>query len=243
MRAALTACASRTTGAGTPTSTTPPTGRTKPRSLPRFVPLSSFATRRAPAGMERATPILSVHRALKGRLETSGPTHRPLAQWIYPQPTGCAHGSVRSAPREAAARQLSVIRCRVWSELSAWGQSPAHRGRQARHSCARDGVQCVGSTSATRRTDAGRCARRPDLVRSSGAAVAHRLEQIAGLIQGRPGQYEAPHPKVTLAGDKRCRASTTYEEHCTCDRPAGATATVRVSCGSWSSSPVPSYRE
>src|SRR5664279_5688625 len=50
MRAALTACASRTTGAGTPTSTTPPTGRTKPRSLPRFVPLSSFATRRAPAG-------------------------------------------------------------------------------------------------------------------------------------------------------------------------------------------------
>ena len=29
------------TGAGTPPSTTPPTGRTKPRSLPRFVPLSA----------------------------------------------------------------------------------------------------------------------------------------------------------------------------------------------------------
>ena len=87
----------------------------------------------------------------------------------------CSHGSVRSAARETSARQLSFICCRVRAELSAGGQSPARRSRQACHGCPCDGLQCLGTAAATRRTNAGRCDRRPNLVRNSNPAGAYRL--------------------------------------------------------------------
>ena len=87
----------------------------------------------------------------------------------------CPHGSVRSAARETSARQLSLICCRVRAELSAGGQSPARRSRQACHGCPCDGLQCLGTAAATRRTNAGRCDRRPNLVRNSNPAGAYRL--------------------------------------------------------------------
>ena len=76
--------------------------------------------------------------------------------------------------------------------------------------------------------------------------TSRRYRSASLLSQSRKGsgRNEAPHPRKSLWPVKKgCRASTTYEEHCTRDRPAGATATARVFIGCRSQLPLPFDRE